>query len=69
MSPLKHPINAERPAASQCGHHWLLESPAGKTSAGTCKKCGVTREFYNSLESADYLRSERSDWLALGESR
>lgn len=32
------------------GHHWLIESPNGPTSVGTCKVCGVIREFKNSIQ-------------------
>lgn len=32
------------------GHHWLIESPNGPTSAGTCKVCGLIREFKNSIQ-------------------
>lgn len=32
------------------GHHWLIESPNGPTSRGTCRVCGVIREFKNSIQ-------------------
>ena len=32
------------------GHHWMIESPNGPTSRGTCKVCGVIREFKNSIQ-------------------
>lgn len=32
------------------GHHWLIESPNGPTSRGTCQVCGVIREFKNSIQ-------------------
>ena len=32
------------------GHHWLIENPNGPTSRGTCKVCGVIREFKNSIQ-------------------
>ena len=35
---------------SDCCHHWLIESPGGPTSAGTCRDCGEMREFKNSLQ-------------------
>ena len=31
----------------ECKHYWDIESANGPTSLGTCKRCGVTREFYN----------------------
>ena len=30
-----------------CAHHWLIESPDGETSRGTCRLCGASREFFN----------------------
>jgi hypothetical protein len=33
-----------------CAHHWLIESPNGPTSRGTCKVCGELREFKNSVQ-------------------
>ena len=30
-----------------CAHHWLIESPDGETSRGTCRLCGASREFLN----------------------
>ena len=32
------------------GHHWLIESPNGPTSKGTCRLCGAVREFKNSVQ-------------------
>ena len=32
------------------GHHWLIESPNGPTSVGTCKVCWLIREFKNSIQ-------------------
>ena len=44
-----------------CRHHWVIESPHGATSLGTCKLCGVEREFQNSatdtLWEGDPMRS------------
>lgn len=36
-----------------CRHHWLIESPHGPTSLGTCKLCGAQEEFRNS--ACDWL--------------
>ena len=30
-----------------CKHHWMIETPHGATSNGTCKNCGDEREFVN----------------------
>jgi len=42
-------IQIERPpeAASNCKHHWLIESANGPTSHARCKTCRAEREFYN----------------------
>jgi len=37
----------------QCRHHWLIESPQGRTSMGMCKLCGAQKEFSNS--ATDFL--------------
>jgi hypothetical protein len=42
----------EAPAAAECRHHWLIESPHGATSWGMCKLCGARREFSNSASDA-----------------
>jgi hypothetical protein len=36
-----------------CRHHWLIESPQGRTSMGMCKLCGAQKEFSNS--TGDFL--------------
>lgn len=33
-----------------CCHHWMIESPNGPTSVGTCRACGEVREFKNSVQ-------------------
>jgi hypothetical protein len=30
-----------------CVHHWIIETPSGRTSAGVCRVCGARREFQN----------------------
>jgi hypothetical protein len=35
---------------SDCCHHWVIESPSGPVSAGTCRDCGEIREFKNSIQ-------------------
>lgn len=38
----------ERPAPSlRCAHYWIIESPGGPKSRGTCKLCGAECEFRN----------------------
>ena len=38
----------ERKAA--CQHHWMIPTPAGPVSIGTCRSCGEEREFQNYIE-------------------
>lgn len=35
-----------------CQHHWLIETPRGTFSKGTCKMCGNERDFRNSANDA-----------------
>ena len=37
-----------------CVHHWILQTPNGPTSEGTCKRCHLTREFTNYLDASAY---------------
>lgn len=42
----------EEPATGSCQHHWIIETPHGVTSRGTCKRCGVAKRFPNAAEDA-----------------
>ena len=33
-------------------HHWMLDTPNGPITIGTCKICHEDREFYNSIDTA-----------------
>jgi hypothetical protein len=59
-------IKEERkPAASRAGHphHWVIASPNGEYSLGTCKVCGKTKRFPNSAEDFLWARNEpKSRW-------
>ncbi len=33
-----------------CEHHWVIDSPAGSLSKGTCRSCGEERDFPNAPE-------------------
>ena len=41
---------------SDCRHHWMIESPNGPTSVGTCKLCGMRAEFRNSMPGSGWDR-------------
>lgn len=50
-------------------HHWVVESPNGPFSIGTCS-CGESKEFRNSSEDSIWDRVEgRSRWNDMGISR
>jgi hypothetical protein len=40
-----------------CAHYWQIQSPSGSTSRGICKRCGETREFYNSAQALAEARA------------
>ena len=37
--------------ASVCAHHWILGIPTRSSTAGTCKHCGMTREFNDAYQA------------------
>lgn len=43
-------------AVSECVHHWMIESPNGPVSMGTCKVCGESSEFKNSIQGSGWDR-------------
>ena len=51
-------VTADAPA-SACSHHWMLGIPGRSSTAGTCKHCGVTREF-NDVYQAPSGRTPRN---------
>jgi hypothetical protein len=61
----------EQPAADDavtCAHHWVIASPDGEMSMGTCKRCGVQKEFPNSADDYLWERSvPQSRWTGRAE--
>ena len=41
-----------------CQHHWIIESPAGPVSKGSCRVCGEEREFMNYVEGSSWASSD-----------
>jgi len=37
-----------------CSHYWLLETPKGPWSLGTCKKCSKIDAFKNTVENTGW---------------
>lgn len=46
----------EETTTSDCEHFWLIESPNGPTSVGTCRRCGAKSEFRNSMPGSGWDR-------------
>ena len=43
--------------SDDCAHYWQIASPSGSTSRGICKRCGETREFFNSAQALAEARA------------
>ena len=51
MSQATTEVREQKPVArASCVHHWLIDSPNGRESSGTCKRCGAKKAFSNSNE-------------------
>lgn len=49
-------------AEEQCVHHFKIASAEGRTSVGACKKCGVKKEFLNSIDLSAYNNKRVGAW-------
>ncbi len=81
MSQAATPVREQTPAnRGNCVHHWMIESPNGRESTGTCKRCGARKAFTNSTEQVMWeqtntlrndlnrsYRSSKSDEYSLAE--
>ena len=45
----------------KCTHHWMLESPNGPESPGTCKHCGTTKSFPNAQSPEELIKGSGFD--------
>ena len=54
-TPLPVALQSEALTGS-CIHFWVIESPNGPTSIGTCKLCTEVREFRNSMYSSTWSK-------------
>lgn len=45
----------------KCTHHWILESPNGAESSGTCKHCSATRSFRTAQSLEEIVRTSGFD--------
>ena len=57
---------AEVLEAPICAHQWLIDTPAGKFSKGTCRLCGEEKQFQNYIEGSAWGYDSSSE---LGGSR
>jgi hypothetical protein len=49
-------LTTEETTGSDCEHFWMIESPNGPTSIGTCQHCGDKSEFRNSMPGSGWDR-------------
>ncbi|MDP6402810.1 MAG: hypothetical protein QF467_04615 [SAR202 cluster bacterium] len=56
----------ETPDIPVCQHHWVIDSPAGPVSQGTCRLCGEEREFQNYIEGSSWGYDVSLEQLAGG---
>lgn len=47
---IKPLIDEENASSLSCKHHWVISAPKGPSSMGSCRVCGMTKEFLNSIE-------------------
>lgn len=50
MTQVRDVIQSE--AKETCHHFWVIDSASGPTSKGRCKRCGATKDFFNSFPEA-----------------
>jgi hypothetical protein len=51
-------IQDTQTVAPECTHHWVIDTPSGPVSHGTCKRCGEIRDFPNYVENTPYWEDE-----------
>ena len=52
--------------AVACRHQWIIATPDGPSSKGTCRQCGGEREFMNYIEGSTWGYDVSLDHLAGG---
>ena len=57
----------EDPSES-CVHYWVIESPTGSFSKGSCKTCGAEKEFKNYIFYSPWETQEGKGVNKLSES-
>ncbi|MBI2165608.1 MAG: hypothetical protein HYU29_04320 [Chloroflexi bacterium] len=46
------PVPSSTTEVIGCRHHWVIDTPSGPMSKGTCKSCGEVRVFKNYVETS-----------------
>ena len=49
--------------------HWRIESPNGPESTGTCRKCGIKKQFRNSFEYSSWYGAKAAGGRGRGRPR
>ena len=52
-----------------CVHHWLIEPPAGRTSRGTCKRCGESRADFQNADARPLQEQLHEEYHGVGRGR
>jgi hypothetical protein len=53
-------VEPEQLSENACQHFWDIEVANGPSSMGTCRFCGETKEFLNSLPNFNPLKRRNS---------
>lgn len=53
-----------RQRSQSCRHHWIIETPHGATSRGSCKRCGASKRFPNAAEDIFWQSRGLGRWSA-----
>ena len=46
-------------AEKDCIHFWIIEFHEGPVSTGKCKRCGIEKRFFNSLDNIELQNDDR----------
>ena len=48
----------------ECVHHWIIDSPSGPASRGSCRKCGAEKDFPNTIADSTWGKWEDDDLIS-----
>jgi hypothetical protein len=52
-------VDTKEAKEEPCAHYWVIEYANGPVSTGRCKHCGLTKNFYNSLDNVEMSKDEQ----------